>query len=160
MEHDFLIDTEQIPRVRDAVIAMRVPSFVVLLFSTWFAGTPIAYYGVSDQPSATNCLIAGGLVATSAAIRLVWPLPTMGFAWFNVLMGIWITLSPFILGYADQTGYTVNTVVCGLIIIGMSLASIYARRFIGTPLATAYEDRQGLNAQEYDYIGPDRRWRL
>ena len=160
MEHDFLFDTEQIPRVRDAVIAMRVPSLVVLIFSTWFAATPIAYYGVSDQPSATNCIIIGGLVMACAAIRLVWPLPTMGFAWFNVLMGIWVILSPFILGYAGQTGYTVNTLVCGIMIVGMSLASIYARRFPGTPLATAYEDRQGLNEQEYEYIGPDKRFRL
>jgi small neutral amino acid transporter SnatA (MarC family) len=160
MENDFLIDTEQIPRVRDAVIAMRVPSFVVLLFSTWFAGTPIAYYGVSDQPSAANCIIAGGLVMASAAIRLVWPLSTMGFAWFNVLMGLWIFISPFVLGYVDQTAYTVNTMIMGVIIVGMSLASIFARRFIGTPLATAYEDRQGLDDQDYEYIGPDKRFRL
>src|SRR5579875_1907289 len=160
MEQDFFFDTEQLPRVRDAVIAMRVASAIVLLFSTWFAATPISYYGVSDEPSAANCVIVGGLVVLCAAIRLVWPLPTMGLAWFNVVMGIWIVLSPFILGYAHQTGYMVNTLVCGFIIVGMSLASIYARRFPGTPLATAYEDRQGLNEHEYEYIGHDKRFRL
>jgi hypothetical protein len=96
----------------------------------------------------------------SAAIRLVWPLSTMGFAWFNVLMGLWIFISPFVLGYVDQTAYTVNTMIMGVIIVGMSLASIFARRFIGTPLATAYEDRQGLDDQDYEYIGPDKRFRL
>lgn len=160
MQPDFLIDTEQVPRVRDAVIAMRVPAFITLLFSTWFTGTPMAYYGVSNEPSAANCLIAGGLVVTSACIRLVWPLATMGFAWFNALIGLWIFISPFVFGYTGQTAYTVNTMIMGVIIVGMSLASIFARRFPGTPLATAYEDGEGLDDRGYDYIGPDKRFHL
>jgi hypothetical protein len=92
----------------------------------------------------------------SSGLRLWYPLSTVGLSWFNVVLGLWAFVSPFIFGYINQTAYAVTTMLIGVVVIGMSLASIYARRFPGTPLATAYEDRQGLEHQDYDDIGPGR----
>jgi hypothetical protein len=158
MEHPFLIKTDPPPYITDARMAMRMPSFVVFLAATIFACTPILYYGVSHEPSSSNCWLVGGILMISAALRLWFPLGTIGFSWFNMLLGIWVFISPLILGYWDQTAYTVHTMLMGIVIVGMSLASVYGSRFPGTPISTAYEERQGLQHQDYPDIGPDRRW--
>lgn len=156
MELESLIKSEPPPRVVDAMIAMRVPSFVVFLASACFTGAPILFYGVSHEASAANCAVIGGILLMSSALRLWMPLATVGFSWFNMILGLWMFISPFVFGYTAQTAYTVATMVFAVVIIGMSLASVYAKRFPGTPLATAYEDRQGLEHQDYEFIGPDR----
>lgn len=156
MELESLIKSEPPPRVVDAMIAMRAPSFVVFLTSACFACTPILFYGVSDEPSAANCICIGSILLMSSALRLWYPLETVGFSWLNVILALWMFISPFVLGYTNQTAYTVATMVFAVVIIGMSLASVYAKRYLGSPLATAYEDRQGLEHQDYEFIGPDR----
>jgi CDP-diglyceride synthetase len=156
MEQEFLTRTEPPPRVSDAMIAMRVPSLVVFLAAACFFGTPILYYGVSHEASSANCWCVGGLLLLSSMLRLWFPLSTVGLSWFNLVCGLWIFISPWVFNYTSETGRFVNTLCVAVIIIGMSLASIFGRKFAGTPLATAYADRQGLEDQDYDYIGPDR----
>jgi hypothetical protein len=157
MEQDILTNKpEPPPRIADARMAMRMPSFVVFLASSWFAATPILYYGVSQDARCLNFWIIGSILLCSSALRLWFPLATVGFAWFNAILGVWALISPFVLGY--DTAVTVNTVVMALLIIGMSIASAKAWSYLGSPIATAYEDRQGLEHQEYPDIGPDRSW--
>jgi hypothetical protein len=160
MEHEVLPTTEPPPHVTDAMIAMRVPSLVVFLASMWFMVTPLAYYGVSNDTSSLNCWFVGGLLVCSSILRLWFPLATVGFAWFNMIAGIWVFISPWVFGYTSETGRFVNTACLGAIIVGMSIASMKARVIWGSPLATAYEERQGLEEHKYDHIGPDRRWHL
>ncbi|HZS52832.1 MAG TPA: SPW repeat protein [Bryobacteraceae bacterium] len=159
MEHEYLIKTEHPPRVSDAMIAMRVPSFVVFLASAWFFVTPLAYYGVSLDASAANCWCVGGILLLSCTARLWFPIPTAGLSWFNMILGLWVLISPWIFGFTSETGRFVNTLCLGTVIVGMSLASVFAGKFPGTPLATAYEDRQGLEEQEYEMKPPRRRHR-
>jgi hypothetical protein len=147
MEHELLITTDPPPRVTDAMIAMRVTSFVVFLASACFFGLPILYYGVSQQMSAANCWCVGGILLLSSMLRLWYPIPTIGLSWFNMILGLWVFISPFILGYMDQTGYAANTMILGVVIVGMSLSSIYGNRFPGTPLATASEELVGLKPE-------------
>lgn len=156
MEQEFLTKSEPPPRISDARIAMRVPAFVVFLASAWFLVTPLAYYGVSLDVSSVNCWIVGGILLFSSLLRLWIPLSTVGFSWFNMILGLWVFASPWIFGYTSETGRLVNTLCLGVIITGMSIMSARAGKLWGSPLATAYADRQGLDEQYYEYIGPDR----
>jgi hypothetical protein len=153
MEHEYLLKTDHPPRVSDAMIAMRVPSFVVFLASAWFFVTPLSYYGVSLDASAANCWCVGAILLLSSMLRLWYPIPTVGLSWFNMVLGFWVLISPWIFSYTSETGRFVNTLCLGTVIVGMSLASVYAQKFPGTPLATAYADRQGLEEEE-DHIAP------
>jgi len=156
MEHDFLTPvTEPPPQIADARMAMRITSFVVFLASSWFAGIPILYYGVSQDVRSANFAIIGGMLLCSSALRLWFPLATVGFAWFNALLGIWVVISPWILGYG--TAVTVTCLVLGLLIIGMSIASARAGIYPGSPIATVYEDGR-IENQYSPEIGPDRQW--
>ena len=147
MDQEFLTRSEPPPTAMDAMIAMRVPSLVVFLASACFTGTPILFYGVSHEASAANCVCIGGILLMSSLLRLWYPLATVGFSWFNALLGFWIFISPFIFGYTDQTAYTVDSMVLGIVIIGMSFASVFACKFRGTRLANAPDDLVGLTPE-------------
>jgi hypothetical protein len=157
MQQDILTTkTDPPPRLTDARIAMRVPSFVVFLASAVLTCIPILYYGVSQHASSLNFWLVGGILLCSASLRLWYPFVTIGFSWFNAILGVWGFISAWIFDY--PTSVIVTTCCVSALIIGMSLASVFGARFIGTPIATAYEDRQGLQDQEDPDIGPDRRW--
>jgi hypothetical protein len=98
----------------------------------------------------------GGILLLSSMLRLWYPLSTVAFSWFNMVLGVWVFISPWVFGYTSETGRLVNTLCLGVVITGMSLMSARARKLWGSPLATAYEDRQGLEEHEYEDIGPDR----
>lgn len=156
MEQDILTNkADPPPYISDARIAMRTPSLVVFLASAVLMCTPILYYGVSHA-SSLNFWTVGGILVCSAAFRLWFPFASVGFSYFNAFLALWMFVSAFIFDY--PVAIMVHTTVVSFVIIGMSLASIYGGRFIGTPIATAYEERQGLQQQDYPDIGPDRRW--
>lgn len=78
------------------------------LVSPWILGysaTPVAMW---------NAVIVGLLVALMALLHLrqgpIWE------EWVNVLLGIWLVLSPWILGYAAQGPATWNAVILGLLV--------------------------------------------
>ncbi len=158
MQHEYLIKSDPPPRVSDAMIAVRVPAFVVFLASAWFMVTPLSYYGVSHDLSSANCWCVGSILLMSSALRLWFPLSTIGCSWLNMVLGLWVFISPWVFNYTSETGRLVNTLCLGVVITAMSIVSSRARKLWGTPLATAYADRQGLEEQEYDYIGTDRDW--
>ena len=140
MEHEILPTTEPPPRVTDAMIAMRVPSLVVFLASTWFMVTPLAYYGVSNDLTSLNYWLVGLLLVCSSILRLWFPLPTVGFSWFNMVGGLWVFVSPWVFNYTSETGPFINTLCLGVIITAMSIASAKAGAIWGTPLVTVHED--------------------
>jgi hypothetical protein len=157
VEQDILTNkADPPPYISDARIAMRTPSLIVLVASLVLACTPILYYGVSQDASSLNYWFFGGILVCSSALRVWFPFATVGFSYFNALLALWMFISAFIFDYG--AGVAVHTAVVSAFIIGMSLASVYGGRFIGTPIATAYEDRQGLEHQAYPDIGPDTRW--
>ena len=157
VEQDILTNkADPPPYISDARIAMRTPSLIVFLAASVLMCTPILYYGVSQQPSSMNFWFVGCILVCSAALRLWFPFATVGFSYFNALLALWMFISAFIFDYS--TAVKVHTIVVSFMIIGMSIASVYGERFIGTPLATVFEERQGLEDQEYPDIGPDTRW--
>lgn len=46
----------------------------------------------------------------------------MGLGWITVLLGAWLVISPFVLGFANDTKGLANNVAVGLAIILLSLA--------------------------------------
>jgi len=79
----------------------------------------------SDIPSAlwTN-LIAGAIVIILASIRLsdqgskmTWP------SWVNVIVGVWLLISPFMLNLSATPAFMWNNVILGIIIMVLGTSS-------------------------------------
>jgi hypothetical protein len=75
-----------------------------------------------------NNIAVGGAIALCAVCRLSGR-NTMGWSWLNVLLGAWLIISPFVLGFANLVTPLWNNIICGvitLIIAGSSMAAVRA----------------------------------
>jgi hypothetical protein len=87
-------------------------------------GATVRDFGTSPEARATgNMMVVGFAIAVLAAIRLGnayqaagYQRPTMWLSWLNVLLGLWLIVAPFILGYADITGAFWNSIIVGVIV--------------------------------------------
>lgn len=129
----------------------KVASGLDLLAGLWLIISPFVL-GYSDLGQATktmasqatnNSLIVGFTVAVIAAIRLAnayrfgeYELPTMWLSWLSALLGLWLIVSPFVLGFADVTNLTTaywNTIILGIIVTVLGVwSALTARALAGT----------------------------
>lgn len=69
-------------------------------------------------PAATSDRIVGPLIATFAVIA-IWQ-TTRELRWVNSVLGAWLLISPWILGYGDSNAI-VNSMATGTVVLAMSL---------------------------------------
>ena len=82
----------------------------------WLMIAPaILTYG---DPAQNNDRIFGPVIATFAIIS--WWEATRNVRWANFLPGAWLLLAPWVLGY-DATAPVVNSMIVGVLVIGLSL---------------------------------------
>ncbi|HYA16001.1 MAG TPA: SPW repeat protein [Bryobacteraceae bacterium] len=102
-----------------------VASTMVFLAGAWFAVSP-RVYGAASPPTAFNNWMAGGMIATFAAMRLTQPGSEFA-SWVNMFLGMWVMASPWIQGYAFIEARLVNTLIVGAVVAVAALVSATAR---------------------------------
>ncbi len=108
-----------LPFEEDRATAARVASFFTLIASAWFC-SPEGFYGLAEAPYAWNNVLIGGLMALIACARLIWPRETTFLGYVNMVLGAWVILSPFVLGYVDHTDLLASSIGCGSVVLVMS----------------------------------------
>jgi hypothetical protein len=99
---------------------LNVLAGIWLIISAWVigsAGLPVALW---------DTLIVGIVVLVLAAIRLGTRGAT-GLSWINFLLGIWLIISPFVLGYTAASGAMTNAIILGILVAIFSLWAALAR---------------------------------
>lgn len=88
---------------------LNVVAGIWLIISAWvvgFAGQPLATW---------ETLCVGIAVLVLAIIRLGTP-GAVGLSWINFLLGIWLIIAPFVLGFSESVAATRNSVVLGILV--------------------------------------------
>ncbi len=102
-----------------------------LLISPWVLG-------FSDQQSPLwNAVILGIVIAVLAFIRAGGWYQAVWLAWVNLVLGIWVVISPWILGFSGQNAPLWDAVVVGVIVVILSAWSIWASSAHGASNARA-----------------------
>jgi hypothetical protein len=92
------------------------PRFINILIGVWLMAAPsILNYPRAD---ANNLYIFGPVIATIAAIAIAESVRDVRLV--NFFLGIWIALSPWIIGPVDQT-VVVNNIISGLAVSSFSI---------------------------------------
>jgi hypothetical protein len=125
-----------LPTTQDRRIAAVVCSLFCWMAALWFFVSPWAYFGVSDQQSAWNAWIIGGLMVAASMVRMIAPDRTSGLSAFNAVLSVWVILSPFALGYSSQTGHMVNSLAIGAVALSCSILSWMVTRDKKQTIAT------------------------
>ena len=82
---------------------------VWLIVSPWMLG-------FSDQSAAViNALVMGSFLVLEEFLEVV--VHEMAEEWIDLVAGLWLMISPFVLGFATQTVASVNTVAVGLLTV-------------------------------------------
>jgi hypothetical protein len=125
------------PESYDREVAARTSSLFCWLAAFWFFITPWTFFGVSAQSSAWNAWLVGGAMVIASMVRMTHPRDTTTFSMLNVVLSIWVLISPFVFGYVHDTGRLVSTLSAGAVILGSSLMSLLTSKAgdskIGTP---------------------------
>lgn len=95
----------------------RWQDWLMLLFGAWLFVSPFVLSSTSyTDVAAWDSYILGIAVAIFAvaalADRRVWE------EWINLVLGIWLIIAPFLLGFHMETAATANHVVLGILIAG------------------------------------------
>ena len=101
---------------------VKAASGVVLLAGIWLFVSPWVYNAYTLQ-NAWNSWIVGALMVVFAAIRLSGSLSMAGVSWVNCLLGIWTFASPWIYAYTNHESRFVNSMVVGVIVFLLAIAS-------------------------------------
>lgn len=85
-----------------------------LVLGAWLIIAPLIGLGVNHGLAAWNSYISGAVVAIFAVIALA--RPQLWEEWLNLIIGLWLIIAPFALGYTHQTGPMWNQIIVGLLI--------------------------------------------
>lgn len=107
-------------------------SGIVLLAGIWLFVSPWVY-GAYSTPNAWNSWIVGALIVLIAAVRLAGPPLLSWVSWVNCALGVWTFASPWIYGHTGNTGRFINSLVVGVIVFILTIASATALPRITQP---------------------------
>ena len=101
----------------------RTASILNIMAGLWLIITPfwMGYYTVPAP--LWNTLLVSVAVAILALARACYPAQNVGLSWINLILGIWLVVSPFFLPYHNQVVALRNDVIVG---IAVSLLSIWS----------------------------------
>ena len=112
------------PESYDRDVAARTASLFCWMAAFWFFITPLTFFGVSAQSSAWNAWIVGGAMVLASIVRMIHPEGTTVFSMLNVVLSVWVLISPFVFDYLHDTSRLANTLAVGAVILGASLMSL------------------------------------
>ncbi len=93
----------------------RIPSALNILFSLWLIASPwlLGFY-TKNLVALWDAIIVGVIVLVLSWIRENNPGSYPWMSWVNAILGIWLIISPFILGVGAVTGVMMDFVIVGI----------------------------------------------
>ena len=100
----------------------RWQDWVNLVLGLWLFVSPWAL-GYAGTPAGWNAYVLGAAIVVFAAIAA-----SMPKAWeeiVNILLGVWLAISPFVLGFANTTTVASHTVIVGVLVTAFAIWAMY-----------------------------------
>ena len=96
--------------------------WINILLSVWVIISPFVL-GIHSPKAIWNNVVAGAVVGILAFIR--WSMHQPGWSWLNLILGIWLVISPFVLLLSGPA--MLNNVILGIIIAAFALTNTYSK---------------------------------
>src|SRR5437868_4957995 len=97
------------------LVMKRWQDWVMLVLGVWLFLSPfILGYPDFGNTASVNSFVFGIIVAALALAAL--GRPQMWEEWVNLVLGLWLIVAPFALGFRAETAASTNHIVVGLLI--------------------------------------------
>jgi ABC-type molybdate transport system permease subunit len=83
----------------------------------WLFLSPFFLPYRSVSSAVANTVSVGLVIAVLAAYHLAKPVRASWASWVNAVLGVWLLISPWVLGFSHVTSATYNSVVIGIFVI-------------------------------------------
>lgn len=104
----------------------RWQDWAMLLFGLWLFFSPfLLSYSSLTSIAAWNSSLLGFAIAFFAMMALA--IPRLWEEWINLVLGLWLIIAPFVLGFSADNAATWNHVVLGVLISADALWAIVQR---------------------------------
>lgn len=107
---------------------IRIASGLNILAALWLIISPYGFGYHLLNPPFWNSIVVGVAVAFFAILRIVMPFRYPEISWINFLLGVWLLVAPFLLGFADLPAALWNTLFVGVFAMLMAVWSVGAGR--------------------------------
>jgi len=109
---------------------VKTPSGLNVLAGIWLLISPwvLAFNGLGNATS--NNVILGIVIGVLAACRATGALPAWA-SWVNLILGLWVIISPWALGFSSNGTATSNDVIFGIIVAVLAVWSANAAPVVG-----------------------------
>lgn len=87
-----------------------------LLLSPWAVG-----YAAQEAASANAVIV--GLALVAAALGAMW-VPRAWEEWTEVVLGLWLVASPWVLGFAGERGAMLTALCTGIVVAALALWTV------------------------------------
>lgn len=103
----------------------RGASILNVVAGIWMIAAPFVLNFEGVDNAQWNHIVVGAAVAVMAMIRASDPDRREGISWTNVVLGVWMIASPWVLNYNGVQDATTNAIVMGVIVILLGAFSAY-----------------------------------
>lgn len=97
-------------------------SWINIVLSIWVIVSPFVLASHSSK-AIWNNVVVGVVVGILALVR--WGMHQTGWSWLNLILGIWLVISPFVLFVSGPAMW--NNVILGIIIAALALTNTYPK---------------------------------
>ena len=98
---------------------LKTAAGISLLLGIWLFISPWVY-AAAGHPNAWNSWIVGFIVFLFSLVQISDPIGHRGFAWANLVLGVWTFVSPWIYGFRGSEGRFVNSLCVGVVLFVLS----------------------------------------
>jgi hypothetical protein len=106
--------------------AATTASGLDVLAGLWLLISPFVLGFGALTSAMTNNVILGIVIGVLALVRFFGPGKAVGISWLNLILGIWVLISPWVVGFTSNGAAVTNNVIVGIIVIILAAWSALA----------------------------------
>lgn len=99
-------------------------NFMLMLAGLWLIATAFAFGYPPQSAPQENAFFVGLTVLVIAFVCAISVAASRWLSWVNVILGVWMVMAPFVLGYTGIRIALLNDMIVGVIITGLALWSV------------------------------------
>lgn len=105
---------------KERIMRIRISSGLNILAGLWLIIAPFGFGFFRSQEAMWNSALVGTTIAVLAIIRAAKPQELARLGLVNFVLGVWLVISPFVIGFFEIEIATWNGVATGLVVLALA----------------------------------------